>query len=228
MIEMTGINKYYMVDQEKIHVLKDISLTIDEHEFVAVMGPSGSGKSTLINTISFLDGDFEGSYRFNQENPYRFKDEKLSALRNESVGFVFQAFQLIENNTVMENVALPLLYGGMKQRKTKPLVMEALKKVGIADKYNKLPKQLSGGQQQRVAIARAIVGNPKFIVADEPTGALDSKTSDEIMALFKRLNQEEKVTILMVTHDPDAAAQCQRTITVKDGELVKEDEAFAH
>ncbi|GCF94419.1 ABC transporter ATP-binding protein [Enterococcus florum] len=228
MIEMTGINKYYTVDQEKIHVLKDISLTIDEHEFVAVMGPSGSGKSTLINTISFLDGEFEGTYRFNQENPYRFKDEKLSALRNESVGFVFQAFQLIENNTVMENVALPLLYGGMKQRKTKPLVMEALKKVGIADKYNKLPKQLSGGQQQRVAIARAIVGNPKFIVADEPTGALDSKTSDEIMALFKRLNQEEKVTILMVTHDPEAAAQCQRTITVKDGELVKEGEAFAY
>lgn len=228
MIEMTGINKYYTVDQEKIHVLKDISLTIQEQEFVAVMGPSGSGKSTLINTISFLDGEFEGTYRFNQENPYRFKDEKLSALRNESVGFVFQAFQLIDNNTVMENVALPLLYGGMKQRKTKPLVMEALKKVGIADKYNKLPKQLSGGQQQRVAIARAIVGNPKFIVADEPTGALDSKTSDEIMDLFKRLNEEEKVTILMVTHDPDAAAQCQRIITVKDGELVKEGEAFAH
>lgn len=228
MIEMTGINKYYTVDQEKIHVLKDISLTIQEQEFVAVMGPSGSGKSTLINTISFLDVEFEGTYRFNQENPYRFKDEKLSALRNESVGFVFQAFQLIDNNTVMENVALPLLYGGMKQRKTKPLVMEALKKVGIADKYNKLPKQLSGGQQQRVAIARAIVGNPKFIVADEPTGALDSKTSDEIMALFKCLNEEEKVTILMVTHDPDAAAQCQRIIIVKDGELVKEGEAFAH
>lgn len=228
MIEMTGINKYYTVDQEKIHVLKDISLTIQEQEFVAIMGPSGSGKSTLINTISFLDGEFEGTYRFNQENPYRFKDEKLSALRNESVGFVFQAFQLIDNNTVMENVALPLLYSGMKQRKTKPLVMEALKKVGIADKYNKLPKQLSGGQQQRVAIARAIVGNPKFIVADEPTGALDSKTSDEIMALFKRLNEEEKVTILMVTHDPDAAAQCQRIITVKDGELVKEGKAFAH
>ncbi len=228
MIEMTGINKYYTVDQEKIHVLKDISLTIHEQEFVAVMGPSGSGKSTLINTISFLDGDFEGTYRFNQENPYRFKDEKLSALRNESVGFVFQAFQLIDNNTVMENVALPLLYGGMKQRKTKPLVMAALEKVGIADKYNKLPKQLSGGQQQRVAIARAIVGNPKFIVADEPTGALDSKTSDEIMNLFKRLNKEEKVTILMVTHDPDAAAQCERIITVKDGELLKDGEAFAY
>ncbi|OJG78329.1 hypothetical protein RV10_GL001563 [Enterococcus pallens] len=224
---MKDINKFYTADQEKIHVLKNISLTIDEHEFVAVMGPSGSGKSTLINTISFLDGDFEGSYTFNGENAYRYKDERLSALRNQSVGFVFQAFQLIENNTVMENVALPLLYGGMKSRQTKPLVMEALKKVGIADKYNKLPKQLSGGQQQRVAIARAIVGNPKFIVADEPTGALDSHTSEEIMHLFKRLNEEEKVTILMVTHDPDAAAYCQRVIIVKDGEILEEGVAYA-
>lgn len=219
MIVMENINKFYIADQERIHVLKDISLTIDEHEFVAVMGPSGSGKSTLINTISFLDGDFEGEYRFEGEDAYRYKDEKLSALRNKSVGFVFQAFQLIDNNTVMENVALPLLYGGMKQKQTKPLVMEALRKVGIADKANKLPKQLSGGQQQRVAIARAIVGNPKFIVADEPTGALDSHTSEEIMQLFKRLNEEEKVTILMVTHDPEAAAYCQRIITVKDGEI---------
>lgn len=227
MIVMKDINKFYTADQEKIHVLKNISLTIDEHEFVAVMGPSGSGKSTLINTISFLDGDFEGSYTFNGENAYHYKDERLSALRNQSVGFVFQAFQLIENNTVMENVALPLLYGGMKSRQTKPLVMEALKKVGIADKYNKLPKQLSGGQQQRVAIARAIVGNPKFIVADEPTGALDSHTSEEIMHLFKRLNEEEKVTILMVTHDPDAAAYCQRVITVKDGEILEEGVAYA-
>lgn len=216
---MENINKFYIADQERIHVLKDIQLTIAEHEFVAVMGPSGSGKSTLINTISFLDGDFEGMYRFEGEDAYRFNDEKLSALRNKSVGFVFQSFQLIANNTVMENVALPLLYGGMKQKQTKPLVMEALRKVGIADKANKLPKQLSGGQQQRVAIARAIVGNPKFIVADEPTGALDSHTSEEIMQLFKRLNEEEKVTILMVTHDQEAAAYCQRIITVKDGEI---------
>ncbi|MDT2755408.1 ABC transporter ATP-binding protein [Enterococcus pseudoavium] len=219
MIVMENINKFYIADQERIHVLKDIQLTIAEHEFVAVMGPSGSGKSTLINTISFLDGDFEGMYRFEGEDAYRFNDEKLSALRNKSVGFVFQSFQLIANNTVMENVALPLLYGGMKQKQTKPLVMEALRKVGIADKANKLPKQLSGGQQQRVAIARAIVGNPKFIVADEPTGALDSHTSEEIMQLFKRLNEEEKVTILMVTHDQEAAAYCQRIITVKDGEI---------
>ena len=227
MIVMENINKLYTADQEQIHVLKNISLTIEEHEFVAVMGPSGSGKSTLINTISFLDGDLEGSYRFEGEDAYRFNDEKLSALRNKSVGFVFQAFQLIDNNTVMENVALPLLYGGMKQKQTKPLVMEALRKVGIADKYNKLPKQLSGGQQQRVAIARAIVGNPKFIVADEPTGALDSHTSEEIMQLFKRLNEEEKVTILMVTHDPEAAAYCQRIITVKDGEILEEGVAHA-
>lgn len=222
MIVMENINKFYTADQERIHVLKAISLTIEEHEFVAVMGPSGSGKSTLINTISFLDGDFEGNYRFEGQDAYRFNDEKLSALRNKSVGFVFQSFQLIDNNTVMENVAMPLLYGGMKQKQTKTSVMEALRKVGIADKYNKLPKQLSGGQQQRVAIARAIVGNPKFIVADEPTGALDSHTSEEIMQLFKRLNEEEKVTILMVTHDPDAAAYCQRIITVKDGEIVEE------
>lgn len=227
MIVMENINKLYTADQEQIHVLKNISLTIEEHEFVAVMGPSGSGKSTLINTISFLDGDFEGSYRFEEEDAYRVNDEKLSALRNKSVGFVFQSFQLIDNNTVMENVALPLLYGGMKQKQTKPLVMEALRKVGIADKYNKLPKQLSGGQQQRVAIARAIVGNPKFIVADEPTGALDSHTSEEIMQLFKRLNEEEKVTILMVTHDPEAAAYCQRIITVKDGEILEEGVAHA-
>lgn len=221
MIVMEKINKFYSADQESIHVLKDISLKIEAHEFVAVMGPSGSGKSTLINTISFLDGDFEGNYYFEGKDAYKFNDQKLSSLRNKSVGFVFQSFQLIENNTVMENVALPLLYGGMKQKQTKPLVMEALRKVGIADKYSKLPKQLSGGQQQRVAIARAIVGNPKFIVADEPTGALDSHTSEEIMQLFRRLNEEEKVTILMVTHDPDAAAYCRRIITVKDGELTE-------
>lgn len=222
MIEMKNVNKYYSIDQEKIHVLKEINLEIDEHEFVAIMGPSGSGKSTLINTISFLDGDFEGSYLFNGENAYQYGDDKISRIRNQSVGFVFQSFQLIDNNTVYENVALPLLYGGMKQKQTKDLVMSALEKVGIADKYNKLPKQLSGGQQQRVAIARAIVGNPKFIVADEPTGALDSHTSEDIMNLFTRLNEEEKVTILMVTHDSEAAKYCKRIITVKDGEILEE------
>lgn len=221
MIHIEHLNKFYQVDQEKIHVLNDINLDISEHEFVAIMGPSGSGKSTLMNTISFLDGDFEGIYTFNGENAYRYPDNQLSQLRNRSVGFVFQSFQLIENNTVFENVALPLLYGGMKQSQTKKLVMNALEKVGIADKYNKLPKQLSGGQQQRVAIARAIVGNPNFIVADEPTGALDSHTSAEIMQLFRDLNDREKVTILMVTHDIETANYCKRMITVRDGEIIE-------
>ncbi|MEI5995435.1 ABC transporter ATP-binding protein [Candidatus Enterococcus mansonii] len=221
MIKMEHVNKYYSLDQEKIHVLKDINLTIQEHEFVAIMGPSGSGKSTLMNTISFLDGNFEGSYLFNGENAYHYNDNKLSQIRNKSVGFVFQSFQLIENNTVFENVALPLLYGGMKSGNTKELVLNALEKVGIADKYNKLPKQLSGGQQQRVAIARALVSNPSFIVADEPTGALDTHTSADIMELFQRLNEEEKVTILMVTHDSEAAQYCKRVITVRDGEIIE-------
>lgn len=223
MIEMRHVNKYYKVDQERIHVLKDINLTIDKGEFVAVMGPSGSGKSTLVNTISFLDGNFEGEYLFNGENAYRYNDNKLSHIRNKTVGFVFQSFQLIDTNTVFENVELPLLYGGMPHRKTKQHVLSALEKVGIADKYNKLPKQLSGGQQQRVAIARAIVTQPDFIVADEPTGALDSKTSDDIMHLFQDLNRKDSVTILMVTHDPDAASYCERTITVKDGELLRDE-----
>lgn len=221
MIKLEHVNKYYAVDQEKIHVLKDINLEIQEHEFVAIMGPSGSGKSTLMNTISFLDGDFEGSYLFNEADAYRYNDNKLSHIRNKSVGFVFQSFQLIENNTVFENVELPLLYGGMKHRHTKEKVMEALEKVGIPDKYNKLPKQLSGGQQQRVAIARAIVGNPSFIVADEPTGALDTHTSDDIMKLFQQLNDKEKVTILMVTHDSEAAQYCKRVVTVRDGEIIE-------
>lgn len=221
MIKLEHVNKYYSLDQEKIHVLKDINLNIQEHEFVAIMGPSGSGKSTLMNTISFLDGNFEGSYLFKNEDAYHYNDNKLSRIRNQSVGFVFQSFQLIENNTVFENVALPLLYGGMKYRNTKELVMNALEKVGIPDKYNKLPKQLSGGQQQRVAIARALVGNPSFIVADEPTGALDTHTSADIMELFQQLNDKEKVTILMVTHDSEAAQYCKRVITVRDGEIIE-------
>lgn len=221
MIKMTNINKSYSLGQEKIHVLKDINLNIQAHEFVAIMGPSGSGKSTLMNTISFLDGDFEGSYLFKEEDAYRYNDNKLSQLRNKSVGFVFQSFQLIENNTVFENVALPLLYGGMKFRNTKELVMNALEKVGIQDKHNKLPKQLSGGQQQRVAIARALAGNPSFIVADEPTGALDTHTSADIMELFQQLNEKEKATILMVTHDSESAQYCKRVITVRDGEIIE-------
>lgn len=227
MIEMHQVNKFYTIDQEKFHVLKDIDLSISAGEFVAIMGPSGSGKSTLINTISFLDSDFSGDYLFEGKNVYQNSDDKISHIRNRSVGFVFQSFQLIDNYTIAENIALPLLYSGMRRRQTRQPVIEVLEKVGLADKADKLPKQLSGGQQQRAAIARALVARPKFIVADEPTGALDSHTSTDIMNLFTQLNQQDQTTILMVTHDPQAAAFCQRTVLVKDGELVEEGVADA-
>ncbi|OJG68966.1 ABC transporter ATP-binding protein [Enterococcus moraviensis] len=211
------------MEEEKLHVLKDINFEIKEKEFVAVMGPSGSGKSTLINLIGFIDKKFDGQYLFEGKEITDFSDKELSAIRNKSVGFVFQNFSLIENNTVFENVELPLLYNGSAYTITKARVQEVLGKVGLADKGNKYPKQLSGGQQQRVAIARAIVNSPRFIIADEPTGALDSKTSEDIMQLFQDLNKDEGVTIILVTHNPEMVSYCDRLIRVKDGAIVEEE-----
>ncbi|MGX7201122.1 peptide ABC transporter ATP-binding protein [Enterococcus plantarum] len=223
MIKLEQINKFYSLEEEKLHVLKDVNFEIKEKEFVAVMGPSGSGKSTLINLIGFIDKKFEGKYLFEGKEITDFSDQELSAIRNKSVGFVFQNFSLIENNTVFENVELPLLYNGSAYTNTKARVQEVLEKVGLVDKGNKYPKQLSGGQQQRVAIARAIVNAPNFIIADEPTGALDSKTSEEIMQLFQDLNKDEGVTIILVTHNPDMIHYCGRLIRVKDGVIVEEE-----
>lgn len=223
MIKLEQINKFYSLEEEKLHVLKDVNFEIKEKEFVAVMGPSGSGKSTLINLIGFIDKKFEGKYLFEGKEITDFSDQELSAIRNKSVGFVFQNFSLIENNTVFENVELPLLYNGSAYTNTKARVLEVLEKVGLVDKGNKYPKQLSGGQQQRVAIARAIVNAPNFIIADEPTGALDSKTSEEIMQLFQDLNKDEGVTIILVTHNPDMIHYCGRLIRVKDGVIVEEE-----
>lgn len=223
MIKLEKINKFYSLEEEKLHVLKDVNFEIKEKEFVAVMGPSGSGKSTLINLIGFIDKKFEGKYLFEGKEITDFSDKELSAIRNKSVGFVFQNFSLIENNTVFENIELPLLYNGSAYTNTKSRVQEVLEKVGLEDKGNKYPKQLSGGQQQRVAIARAIVNSPRFIIADEPTGALDSKTSDDIMQLFQELNKEEGVTIILVTHNPDMVSYCGRLIRVKDGVIVEEE-----
>ncbi|OJG92236.1 ABC transporter ATP-binding protein [Enterococcus silesiacus] len=203
--------------------MKNVNFEIKEKEFVAVMGPSGSGKSTLINLIGFIDKKFEGKYLFEGKEITDFSDKELSEIRNKSVGFVFQNFSLIENNTVFENIELPLLYNGSAYTNTKARVQEVLEKVGLGDKGNKYPKQLSGGQQQRVAIARAIVNSPRFIIADEPTGALDSKTSDDIMQLFQDLNKEEGVTIILVTHNPDMVSYCGRLIRVKDGVIVEEE-----
>ena len=202
MIDLMGINKYYKNAEETLHVLKDVNLHVSQGEMVAIMGPSGSGKSTLINLLGFIDRKFEGTYLFEGESLVASSDDRLSKVRNQTVGFVFQNFSLIENNTVYENVELPLLYGGYSFSQTKEKVMATLKIVGLEGKEDKYPKQLSGGQQQRVAIARSIINNPKFIIADEPTGALDTHTSEEIMKLFEELNQQDGATIILVTHDP--------------------------
>lgn len=227
MIQLTNVNKYYQSDEERLHVLKHINLEINAQEFVAVMGPSGSGKSTLINLIGFIDRKFEGKYLFEGESLRNTTDSNLSKIRNESVGFVFQNFSLIANNTVFENVELPLLYNGYGLTQTKERVMEVLEKVGLGDKAQKYPKQLSGGQQQRVAIARAIVNSPKFIIADEPTGALDTHTSVEIMELFQELNKKEGVTIILVTHNPEMIEYCSRLIEIRDGAIIQDKELIS-
>lgn len=224
MIDLIDINKYYRTDEETLHVLKDINVHVNAGEMVAIMGPSGSGKSTLINLLGFIDTKFSGEYLFEGENMVSSSDDRLSKVRNEVVGFVFQNFSLIENNTIYENVELPLLYRGYGFHQTQEKVMEVLAKVGIADKADKYPKQLSGGQQQRVAIARALVNQPKFIIADEPTGALDTHTSEEIMKLFHDLNHSDGTTILVVTHDPEVVPYCSRLISIRDGAIIEDKE----
>lgn len=219
MIELKNINKYYRNDEESLHVLKDINLKADAGEMIAIMGPSGSGKSTLINLLGFIDTKFEGQYLFEEENLVTTTDDRLSKTRNQMVGFVFQNFSLIENYTVYENVELPLLYNGYGFHQTKENVMAVLERVGIADKAEKHPRQLSGGQQQRVAIARALINQPKFIIADEPTGALDTHTSNEIMELFKELNRRDRATIFLVTHDPEVVPYCTRLVKIRDGAI---------
>lgn len=223
MIDLIKINKFYNSGENKLHVLKDVSLDINSGDFVAIMGESGSGKSTLINILGFLDKNFTGIYKFENVEISKFSDNKLSDLRNKSVGFIFQQFQLIQNYTIAENVELPLLYQGKSYKYSREKALEALDLVGIKNQADKRPKQLSGGQQQRAAIARAIVHNPKFIIADEPTGALDSETSKEIMALFNELNQKLKITIIMVTHDKNITHNCNRKYFMLDGVLKERD-----
>lgn len=217
MINVEKINRTYIVGEEKLHVLRDITFTVNEGDFVGIMGESGSGKSTLMNIIGFMDNKYEGEYFFDGKLTKNENDGNLSHIRNKSVGFVFQNFNLIDNYTVRENIELPLLYSGYTPTNTKKVVCNALESVGISNKIDKYPTQLSGGQKQRVAIARAIVHNPKFILADEPTGALDSITSNEIMDIFKKLNKENKTTIIMVTHDRSLSAYCSRIFFIVDG-----------
>ncbi|MBW9299285.1 ABC transporter ATP-binding protein [Lactococcus raffinolactis] len=222
MINLKNINKYYYSEEETLHVLNDINLNVKAGEFIAIMGPSGSGKSTLINLLGFIDKKFEGTYLFEGRKIGDYSDKELSSIRNQSVGFVFQNFSLIDTLTVSENIELPLLYSGLSPKDCKGRVLEVLEKVGLQDKINKYPKQLSGGQQQRIAIARAIVNHPKFIIADEPTGALDSQTSKDILSFFQKLNREG-VTIILVTHDEETVQYCNRLIKVRDGKVIEEE-----
>lgn len=225
MINLQSVSKKYRQGNDNYQVLFDVNLSIEAGEFVAIMGPSGSGKSTLINIIGFLDQHFDGRYLFNDLEVNQLDRKQHAKLRNQSVGFVFQNFKLITNQSVGENVGLPLLYTGMKRRDILKRVDDVLARVGLPDSANKLPKNLSGGQQQRVAIARAIIAKPKFLVADEPTGALDSTTSAEIITLFKALNQEG-TTIIMVTHDEQVAQEANRLITILDGRINSDQEVL--
>lgn len=223
MIKLENINRSFKNGDKVKHILKDISLEIKKGEFIAIMGPSGSGKSTLINIIGFIDRGYEGEYLFNNNNYKKSSDNQLAEIRNQVVGFVFQNFKLIQNNTVLENVSIPLVYAGIGSQERKQRVLNTLHNVGLYDKENFVPNKLSGGQQQRVAIARSIVNQPKFIIADEPTGALDSKTSEDIMELFIRLNQEQETTMIMVTHDRAVAEKADRIFHILDGRIQEEE-----
>ena len=218
MIDMQHLNKSYWADKTEVPVLKDVCFTVEEGEYVSIMGPSGSGKSTLMNIIGCLDVPSAGTYLLNGESVSEKSDSEMSKLRNSTIGFVFQNFNLLPRETALENVALPLLYGGVGRRERTERARQALEDVGLGDRLTFFPTQLSGGQKQRVAIARAMVGKPKLLLADEPMGALDTASGKQIMELFRELNKQG-VTIVMITHEPEIAAYADRTLYIRDGQL---------
>ena len=220
MIEISRLNKYYQIGNSKFHALKDIDLDIKDGEMLAVTGKSGAGKSTLMNIIGLLDSYDSGSLKIDGVEASGLRDSRLAKLRNQKIGFVMQDFSLLEHKSVLMNVMLPLYFNNRYNfREMKKLAMDALKKVGITEQASKKVNQLSGGQKQRVAVARAIINEPSFILADEPTGALDTKTSAKIMELFKNFNDDGK-TIIIITHDMGIADSCQRKIEISDGKIV--------
>jgi len=221
-IEIQNLVKDYRLGEVPVHVLKGISLEIERGDFVAVMGPSGSGKSTLMNILGCLDKPTAGEYRLDGVAVSQLDRDQLAEIRNQKIGFVFQQFNLLARTSAVENVELPLLYTSTPAHDRHERAMQALREVGLGDRFEHQPSQLSGGQQQRVAIARAIVTHPRIILADEPTGALDSRTSVEIMAIFQRLNREAGMTVIVVTHEPDIAAYASRNIHFKDGRLQRD------
>jgi putative ABC transport system ATP-binding protein len=221
MIALRNIVKRYRMGEEDVLALAGVDLDIQRNEYVALIGPSGSGKSTLMNLLGCLDTPTEGTYLLNGRDTSGMNDNELAHVRNREIGFVFQSFHLLPRLTVLQNVMQPLVYRGIEVSERKRQASEALAKVGLADRMGHRPNQLSGGQRQRVAVARALVGRPSILLADEPTGNLDSRTSAEIMALFDALHQEGQ-TVVVVTHEPDIAAHCHRTIRVADGRVVED------
>jgi putative ABC transport system ATP-binding protein len=221
LIETVDLWKTYVMGAEEVHALRGVSIRIERGEYVAIMGPSGSGKSTLMNLIGCLDTPSKGSYLLNNKQVSAMNDDELAHIRNVEIGFVFQTFNLLPRATALHNVELPLIYAGVSSKERTTRANEALEKVELGNRKMHQPNQMSGGQRQRVAIARALVNNPSILLADEPTGNLDSKTGVEIMALFAKLHEGGN-TIVLVTHEPDVAAYAHRTIHIRDGQVEKD------
>ena len=221
MLELSAVRRSYQVGPVTTEVLRGIDLVVNAGDLLSIMGPSGSGKTTLMNIIGLLDRPTSGACFINGRDASGLRDDELSALRNRHIGFVFQSFHLLPQLTALENVCLPLVYRGTRRLQMRRRAREILKQVGMADRTDHRPNQLSGGQKQRVAIARALVGEPALLLADEPTGALDSETANEVMLLLKRLNSEREITILIITHDVAVASQCLRQTRIRDGGLAE-------
>jgi putative ABC transport system ATP-binding protein len=221
MIDIKNVTKVYQMGEIEVHALRGVSLQIEKGECMTIMGPSGSGKSTLMNVLGCLDAPTEGSYHLHGQDVSQLSDRKLAHIRNREIGFVFQTFNLLPRTSALRQVELPLIYGGAGIRERRRRAKEALEAVGLGDRMGHKPDELSGGQQQRVAIARALVTDPSIIMADEPTGNLDTKSGDEVLRIFKQLN-EQGITIIFVTHDPEIAEYGSRTIHIRDGLIEKD------
>jgi len=223
LIKLENLTRIYKIGETEVRALNRVSFNIQQGDFVAIMGPSGSGKSTLMNIIGCLDKPTDGKYFLEGEEVSTLDKNRLARIRNKKIGFVFQSFNLLSRTTALENTELPLLYSNIPGKKAKELAFQALSSVGLQGRELHRTNQLSGGEQQRVAIARALVNNPSLLLADEPTGNLDTKTGSEIIEIFKKLNQEHNITVILVTHEPELAQAAQRRIYLRDGEVIKEE-----